>query len=110
MYAGDLERLQILSIARNIDVKDIEGNTALIRATEHGNEKLVEWLLENGAKVRYMKFVKKLPNHENIVFNKFTIHILSIVYRIILVQPHCIGVPAKVMKKSQNYLSKIKLM
>lgn len=49
---GNLERVQNLLKGRSIDVKDIEGNTALLRATEHGHEKMVEWLLQNGASVR----------------------------------------------------------
>lgn len=46
-----MERVQALLKGRDIDVKDIEGNTALLRAVEHGHEKLVDWLLQNGAKV-----------------------------------------------------------
>lgn len=52
LISGNLERLQTLLKSRPIDTKDIEGNTVLIRATEHGHEKMVDWLLQNGASVR----------------------------------------------------------
>lgn len=51
-FEGNLERLQTLLKSRSIDAQDTEGNTVLIRATEHGHEKMVEWLLENNASVR----------------------------------------------------------
>lgn len=53
LFQGNLERLQTLLKGRSIDTQDMEGNTVLIRATEHGHEKMVEWLLQNGASVKY---------------------------------------------------------
>lgn len=52
LFQGNLERLQTLLKGRSIDAQDMEGNTVLIRAAEHGHKAMVEWLLQNGASPR----------------------------------------------------------